>query len=117
MLRLMAGDNDGQDSKMGDNEDHFPESIELPITDSLDLHTFPPREARELVSAWLDEVWKRGFTQVRLIHGKGTGQLREKVHATLRRHPAVERFALDDGSRGGWGATWVWLKPRKDGRG
>lgn len=105
----MPGDRDELDPKDGED---FPESFEIPITDSLDLHTFRPREARELVSAYLDECQARGFEQVRLIHGKGTGQLREKVHAALRRHPAVERFALADEGRGGWGATVVWLKRR-----
>lgn len=104
----MPGDHDEFDP----DDEEIPESFELPITDSLDLHTFPPKEARELVSAYLDECQARGFEEVRLIHGKGTGQLREKVHATLRRHPAVERFALGGEGRGSWGATVVWLKPR-----
>ena len=95
---------------MPDDEELFPESIEIPITDSLDLHTFSPREIGELLPYYLDECIERGFTEVRVIHGKGTGALRDRVHALLRRHPHVASFALADESRGGWGASIVQLK-------
>jgi dsDNA-specific endonuclease/ATPase MutS2 len=95
---------------MPDDED-FPESIEIPITDALDLHTFSPKEVGELLPYYLDECVARGFVEVRVIHGKGTGVLRERVHSLLRRHPHVATFALADESRGGWGATIVQLKP------
>ena len=93
-----------------DEEDELPESIEIPITDSLDLHTFSPREVGELLPYYLDECVARGFAEVRVIHGKGTGALRNSVHALLRRHPHVEGFDLADETRGGWGATIVRLK-------
>jgi dsDNA-specific endonuclease/ATPase MutS2 len=48
---------------------------------------------------------------VRIIHGKGTGALRETVHARLRRLPLVESFRLGDETSGGWGATLVRLRP------
>ncbi|MCU0248435.1 MAG: Smr/MutS family protein, partial [Bryobacter sp.] len=47
--------------------------IEYPITDTLDLHHFQPRDAKAALEAWLEEVHARGFTQVRIIHGKGIG--------------------------------------------
>jgi dsDNA-specific endonuclease/ATPase MutS2 len=89
------------------------ESIEVPITDSLDLHTYSPREVGELVPYYLDECVARGFAEVRIIHGKGIGALRERVHALLKRHPSVETFALAEETRGGWGATIVRLKTRR----
>lgn len=82
-----------------------PASLEWPIDGTLDLHLFQPKEAGDLVSAYLDECWKRGILQVRIIHGKGTGQLRERVHAVLRRLPGVAGFGLAPERLGGWGAT------------
>lgn len=87
--------------------------VELAITDVLDLHHFAPKQVPELVAAWLDECVARGFVEVRLIHGKGIGALRKTVHHVLERHPAVERFALADQTRGGWGATVVRLRAPK----
>lgn len=84
--------------------------IELGTSDSLDLHTFAPKDAAAVTEAWLDECKRRGHTEVRLIHGKGIGQLRRQVHAVLRRHPAVESFRTAGEGRGGWGATIVVLK-------
>lgn len=83
---------------------------EVPITDVLDLHTFHPRDVKDLVADYLELCVEKGFTQVRIIHGKGTGTLRRIVHAVLEKHPAVERFALADETAGGWGATIVVLR-------
>ena len=96
---------------MADEEDdEIPESIEIPITDSLDQHTFSPREVGELLPYYLEECVAHGIAELRVIHGKGTGALRNSVHALLKRSPHVESFALADESRGGWGATVVRLK-------
>ena len=84
--------------------------IEIPIEDSLDLHTFHPREVKALVTDWLEEVRTRGFPEVRIIHGKGTGTLRRIVHGVLERHPAVLEYCLADEARGGWGATIVRIR-------
>ena len=58
---------------------------------------------------YLEECRKRGNLQVRIIHGKGTGQLRERVHAVLRRIPSVISFGLAPEGMGGGGATVVQL--------
>jgi DNA-nicking Smr family endonuclease len=87
------------------------EPIQLPIDGVLDLHTFQPREVKDLVPDYLAACRARGILQVRIIHGKGIGQLRNTVHALLRRHPAVVSFSLDYAQFGGWGATLVQLRP------
>ena len=79
-----------------------PEPTELPINGVLDLHTFTPADVKDLVPTYLDECRKRGILQVRIIHGKGTGALRETVHAVVRRTPGVESFGLAPGNAGGF---------------
>ena len=87
------------------------EPIELPIDGVLDLHTFHPREVKELIPEYLSACRERGILEVRLVHGKGTGALRETVHALLRKLPEVAFFRLAGGEGGGWGATLVVLRP------
>jgi DNA-nicking Smr family endonuclease len=85
--------------------------LSIPIDGTLDLHTFAPREVRELVPEYLRECRARGILQVRIVHGKGTGALRRQVHALLARLPEVRSYALAGESGGGWGATLVTLLP------
>ena len=92
------------------------EPIVFEITDELDLHTFAPREVGPLVGDYLDECVARGFTEVRIIHGKGIGNLRRTVHAALERHPAVASYQLAPADHGHWGATVVSLHPSNDPR-
>ncbi len=84
--------------------------VRIPITGELDLHTFRPAEVASLIGEYLRECRRRGLSEVRIVHGKGTGTLRETVHACLRRSPDVECFRLGNETTGGWGATLVSLK-------
>ncbi len=81
----------------------------------LDLHTFNPREIGSLVPAYLDECRARGILEVRIIHGKGIGNLQRTVHAILSRRPDVERFCFASAAFGGRGATIVTLRATADG--
>jgi dsDNA-specific endonuclease/ATPase MutS2 len=83
----------------------------MPINGILDLHTFQPKEVKELVPDYIAECRKQNILQVRIIHGKGTGALRETVHALLGKMPEVASFRLGYEQAGGWGATIVYLKP------
>jgi DNA-nicking Smr family endonuclease len=85
------------------------EPVQIPIEDSLDLHAFAPADVRPVVDDYLHAAHARGFREVRLIHGRGTGAQRASVQALLARHPLVERYADAPPDRGGWGATVVWL--------
>lgn len=87
------------------------EPIQLPIDGVLDLHTFKPKEVKELVLDYLAECRSRGIFRVRIIHGKGIGQLRQTVHSLLAKHPDVASFNLASEQFGGWGATIVHLQP------
>jgi DNA-nicking Smr family endonuclease len=86
------------------------EPIEFPIDGVLDLHTFQPGEVKDLLPDYLHECKEKGILEVRVIHGKGTGALRETVHAILKRMPEVASFKLADETAGSWGATLVSLK-------
>jgi DNA-nicking Smr family endonuclease len=88
-----------------------PEPVILPIEDSLDLHAFAPRDVRSVVDEYLRQAVARGFGEVRLIHGRGTGTQRAVVRSMLATHPQVARFLDAPPERGGWGATIVVLKP------
>jgi DNA-nicking Smr family endonuclease len=92
------------------------EPIQLPIDGLLDLHTFQPREVKDLVLDYLTECKARGILRVRIIHGKGIGQLRQTVHVILEEHPDVSEFHLASEHLGGWGATIVHLKPEPQGQ-
>lgn len=81
----------------------------LPIEDSIDLHGFLPRDIPSVVEEYLREAYARGFVEVRLIHGRGKGVQRARVQGLLRDHPLVQDFRDAPPSRGGYGATLVWL--------
>jgi dsDNA-specific endonuclease/ATPase MutS2 len=87
------------------------EPWEMPVEEVLDLHAFRPSEILDAVGSYLEEAAARGFTEVRLIHGKGTGFQRERVQKLLQTHPLVARFADAPAERGHWGATLVWFRP------
>jgi DNA-nicking Smr family endonuclease len=86
-----------------------PDTIELPIDGTLDLHAFQPKEAASVVDEYLRVCREKGILEVKVIHGKGRGVLLRTVHALLEKHPLVLNFKPDtEGS--GWGATLVHLK-------
>ena len=63
-----------------------------------------------VVAEYLDAARTKGFTEVRLIHGRGIGVQRKIVQAVLARHPLVAGFADAPPERGGAGATIVRLR-------
>jgi dsDNA-specific endonuclease/ATPase MutS2 len=81
----------------------------LPIEESLDLHAFAARDIPDVVRDYLEECARRGFSEVRLIHGRGTGTQRAIVRSVLTGHPLVRAFADAPPEGGGWGATIVRL--------
>lgn len=103
----MAGKEDGDDPPAWEDA-----PVELAVDGVLDLHAFSPKDIRHLIPDYLDLCHAAGILQVRIIHGKGIGNLRRTVQAILARHPLVERFATAGNEAGGWGATLVDLRPQ-----
>lgn len=88
----------------------FSEPFELEITDSIDLHSFLPRDIKSVTENYLIEARSRGFRIVRIIHGKGVGVQREIVRKVLSETEFVESFKTGDEFSGNWGATVVKFK-------
>jgi len=82
---------------------------ELPIDGTLDLHTFKPGDLGSLIPEYIEACLRKEIYQIRIIHGKGTGNLRRSVHALLDRNDKVKNYRLA-GDQSGWGATLVDLK-------
>ena len=87
-------------------------AFELPIDGTLDLHTFHPRDVKELLDDYIAACLERGILDLRIVHGKGKGVLRRRVEAILDSHPAV-LWRGQKPEAGSWGATLVRLKPVK----
>ena len=87
------------------SENPFPEPVELEITDSIDLHSFSPKDVKAVTQAYLNEAHKKGFRLVRIIHGKGIGVQREIVRKVLGETAFVKSFKSGDEFSGGAGAT------------
>jgi len=85
--------------------------VDVPVDGILDLHAFHPKDVKSLVPEYLRECRRLGIYQVRIIHGKGMGTLREIIHGILRKNPHVASFRNAHYSGGSWGATEVELWP------
>jgi len=90
----------------------FVDPVFLPLEDHLDLHPFQPKEITSVVEEYLNECWRAGFSEVRLIHGKGIGVQRNIVRSALKKHSAVLSFRDAPLEAGSWGATIVALKAK-----
>ena len=76
----------------------------------LDLRGLRRDEALERLEQYLEDASLVGMSEARIVHGKGTGAIRQAVRETLRRSQYVSRFAPEPDAGGGDGATQVWMK-------
>jgi DNA-nicking Smr family endonuclease len=83
------------------------DAFEVPIEGTLDLHAFHPRDIPSVVDEYLTAAHAAGLREVRLIHGRGIGVQRARVHQALREHALVESYA--DAPESHLGATTVRL--------
>ena len=93
----------------GDEPD---EPVRVPIEDAIDLHSFAPRDVVSVVDDYLQAAHEAGFTEVRLIHGRGKGVQRAAVQRLLRDHALVDQYW--DAPESHLGATLVRLRRDPD---
>jgi DNA mismatch repair protein MutS2 len=67
-------------------------------------------EACDAIEKYLDDAFVTGLSTVRIIHGKGTGILRERINQYLESHPKVQSKRFGNWDEGGIGVTIVELK-------
>ena len=80
---------------------------QLGVSDEIEVRGMTVDEALAALDKYLDDAALAGLEHVRIIHGKGTGTLRQAVHVYLHQHPAVHDFQTAERSAGGEGATEV----------
>jgi DNA-nicking Smr family endonuclease len=93
-----------EDAFTGDSE-----PVRIEVTDVLDLHSVPARDAKAVVEEYLAEARRLGFRALRIIHGRGIGVQREMVRSVLGRTGFVEAYGDAPLEAGGRGATVVTL--------
>ncbi|MEW5994339.1 MAG: Smr/MutS family protein, partial [Candidatus Zixiibacteriota bacterium] len=83
------------------------EEVERP---EIHLRGMTVEEAMEALEKFLDRAVLAGFSQVYIVHGKGTGALRRTLTDYLKNHPDVESLRLGNWNEGGAGVTIARLK-------
>ena len=71
----------------------------------LDLRGQRAEDALDMLDRYLEKAYMAGLPFVRIIHGKGTGKLRQEVRAALKDHPQVASFEEGGPKEGGEGVT------------
>jgi len=79
------------------------------ISPEIDLRGMMVQEGVERAGKYLDDAYLASLAQVTLIHGKGTGALRNAIHNQLKKHPYVKEFRLGTYGEGEDGVTIVQL--------
>jgi dsDNA-specific endonuclease/ATPase MutS2 len=92
------------DDEDAESED-VAEVVEIPLEDVIDLHGFLPQDVAAIVRDYLNDAYEAGFAEVRIVHGRGIGALRELVRKLLSQDSRVARFKDASFDRGGNGAT------------
>ena len=80
-----------------------------PVTDEVHLRRLTVDEALLKLDKYLNDAFMAGLYQVRVIHGKGTGTLRQVIRKQLARHPLVKSYRPAEYGEGGAGVTIVTL--------
>jgi dsDNA-specific endonuclease/ATPase MutS2 len=80
--------------------------MHVPIEDTMDLHSFLPKDIPTVVEEYIFQARQRGLRDVRIIHGRGIGVQRKIVQSILEKHPDVVSFRDEDDR----GSTMVQLR-------
>ena len=80
------------------------------IQSELNIRGLLVHEALDITDKYLDDAYLAGMPTARILHGKGTGALRNAVHQELRDNPRVTKYQFAPQSQGGEGVTVVTFK-------
>jgi DNA mismatch repair protein MutS2 len=92
------------------NISEFIESKEIKL--KIDLRGKYGAEAIPLVDKFIDDAYIKGLEQVEIIHGKGSGALRQKISEFLKNNGYVQSFRLGEWNEGGSGVTIVQINQK-----
>jgi len=81
----------------------------ITVTDEIKLRQLTVDEALFRLDQYLHDAFMAGLIQVRVVHGKGTGTLRQAVQRVLAEHPLVKSYRIGGYGEGGTGVTVVQL--------
>ena len=81
----------------------------MPVIDEVYLRHLTVDEALLKLDKYLDDAIVAGLYHIRVVHGKGTGTLRQVVHKQLAKHPLVKSYRPGGYGEGGAGGTMVAL--------
>lgn len=95
---------------MGSRDRHNADAA--PAVDEVHLRRLTIDEALLKLDRYLDSAFMSGLHQVRVVHGKGTGTLRQAVQELLAKHPLVQSYRPGAYGEGGIGVTVVELASR-----
>ena len=73
----------------------------------IDLHGMPVHKALSTLDQWIDKASLLGHKQLKIIHGKGTGILRNAIRTYLQTHSQVKHVIDRHPYPGGEGVTWL----------
>ena len=88
--------------------DHYLSSLEEDtVSNRVNVIGMTVDEALPIVDRTIDHALIRGLDTIEIIHGLGTGRLKEAIRKHLKEHSYVKQFGSDEQSRGGAGVTQV----------
>ncbi|HWC73116.1 MAG TPA: Smr/MutS family protein, partial [Gemmatimonadales bacterium] len=84
---------------------HHAPRASVDVVSEVSLRGLTVEEAEPLLIKAIDDAVLADLPYLRIIHGKGTGVLRDFVQSVLKRDPRIKRFALAPANQGGHGVT------------
>ncbi|TET25731.1 MAG: hypothetical protein E3J67_03290 [Dehalococcoidia bacterium] len=82
------------------------------VKDEIRLRQLTVAEAQLKLDKYLNDAFMAGLYQIKVIHGKGTGRLRQAVQEQLAQHPLVKSYRPGKYGEGSEGVTVVELVPK-----
>ncbi len=84
--------------------------LKLDAPTEIDVRGLRARDAIAVIERSLNDAVLGGVLRLTILHGTGTGQLRQAIHAFLEKHPLVASYRVGQAGRTDWGTTYVELK-------